>query len=363
MFNKRLIAAGLLSFIMVTTGCTNGATVQTKPQEVEVPVEEVADTDVEVVEPEVVEEPIVEELDLQAIKPNEIGQIMVIMYHSLGKKNADYIRTPESFREDLELLYENGYRPISMEDYINNTIAVEAGMTPVVLTFDDGHVTNFNILDEETKEIDPNCSLGIMEAFNKEHPDFELKGVFYLNGGVPFKQASLLDYKLNYLIDNGLEIGNHSYGHENFKKISADKVTESLGKNEQKILSIVPNAKITSLALPFGSRPANKSDHKVLISGQYEETNYEYTSILNVGWKPEYASIHTKFNPYSINRVHSGDKEFELAYWVDYFDQNDGKRYISDGDSSIVTVRETDLDKINGERMGNLEIRSYIPEE
>ncbi len=45
-----------------------------------------------------------------------------------------------------------------------------------------------------------------MEAFNEAHPDFGLKGIFYLNGGYPFKQKELVDYKLNYLLDNGLEL-------------------------------------------------------------------------------------------------------------------------------------------------------------
>lgn len=369
MHYKRLLTMGLLCTTLMITGCGNDTAVQIEDsnaqEEVVLLEEEGESVSVETQEPEepvIVEEP-EEELDLQVVKPNEVGQIMVIMYHTLGTKKDPYIRTVEDFREDLEILYEKGYRLISMEDYTTNHIEVEAGCTPVVLTFDDGHVTNFNILDEATKEIDPECSLGILESFYQEHPDFGLRGVFYLNGGYPFKQKDLVSYKLNYLLDHGLEIGNHSYGHENFKKTSRAKIEETLGKNLKAILEIVPNAEVKSLALPFGSRPAAESNYDVLVHGSYDGVSYEHTSILNVGWKPEYASIHAKFNPESINRVRAGNDEFELRYWIQYFDDHPSKRFISDGDADIVTVLESDVENINQERLGDMEIRTYNLEE
>jgi len=364
---KKLTLIGVLCITLSMAGCTteNKNTQVEESPTVEEVVDVASEGEVEVVaEQEPVElEPVEEEINLQEVKPNEVGEIMVVMYHSLGAKNDTYIRTVESFKNDLEMLYEKGYRPISMTDYIANNIEVEPGFTPIVLTFDDGHVTNFNIIDEEAKTIDPNCSLGLMESFNEMHPDFGLKAIFYLNGGYPFKQKELVDYKLNYLIENGLEIGNHSYGHENFKKTSASNIEVSLGKNVQQINSRIPNANVTSLALPFGSRPASESNYGVLVSGSYEDTTYNHTSILNVGWRPTYPSIHTKFNPESINRVRAGDGEFELAHWVEYFEQNPSRRYISDGDAELITVRESDLEKIDTEKLNELEIRTYTVEE
>lgn len=46
------------------------------------------------------------ETDIKKIKPNEAGQVMVLMYHSLGDKEKDYVRTVENFKEDLRLLYQ-----------------------------------------------------------------------------------------------------------------------------------------------------------------------------------------------------------------------------------------------------------------
>ncbi len=300
------------------------------------------------------------EIDLEVVKPNETGQVMVVMYHSLGPKNKDYIRTVESFKSDLEVLYNKGYRPISMSDYVNNNIDIEAGMSPVVLTFDDGHVSNFNILDPESKTIDPDSVVGIMEAFSKEHPDFPMKATFYLNAGEPFKQEGLGTYKLKYLVDNGFEIGNHSYGHENFKKLNGKEVETSLGKNNVYLQDYLPEGyEVTHLALPFGSRPKSDQDKLKLISGSYEDVAYEHTSILNVGWCPEVPAIHVKFNPYSIKRVHSGDGEMQMAYWMDDLESNPHKKFISDGDPDIVTVPEERAETVNMDKLNDRTLRTY----
>ena len=370
MIYKKISAICMVTIMVLTVGCASPSAVESVTEVDATVVETIAEVSEETSEtPEANEttETMLEQdavtIDLQEVKTNELGQIMVIMYHGLGEKDGDYVRTPDGFRADLEMLYERGYRPISMQDYISNRVDLAAGLTPFVLTFDDGGQSNFNILDETTKEIDPNCSLGILLDFNKRYPDFELKGIFYLNGGVPFGQQRLLEYKLNYLLEHGFEIGNHSYGHENFKSLSADKIMESLGKNEQAILSVVPDAKIRSISLPFGVRPRNEEDHGVLMSGQFGDVTYAYNSVVNVGWRPEYPAVHVKFDASSIDRVNSGDDEFELAYWVTYFDENPGSRYVSDGDPGIVTIREGDLEKVDLDALGGLEIRTYAVEE
>ena len=45
-----------------------------------------------------------------------------------------YQRTAEAFRQDLQFYYDNGYRMIRLNDYINGNIDVEAGKSPICLT-------------------------------------------------------------------------------------------------------------------------------------------------------------------------------------------------------------------------------------
>ncbi|MGH7447412.1 MAG: hypothetical protein ACRELT_07615, partial [Longimicrobiales bacterium] len=48
------------------------------------------------------------------LPPNELGRIPVVEYHLFGAQETRWTRTPENFRKDLELLYERGYRPVSL---------------------------------------------------------------------------------------------------------------------------------------------------------------------------------------------------------------------------------------------------------
>ena len=79
-------------------------------------------------------------------KPNELGDIIILMYHEIGSPEGEWRRTPENFRRDLQTLYGLGYRAVSLQDVVNGRIDIPAGTSPVVLTFDDGNKGNFNYL-------------------------------------------------------------------------------------------------------------------------------------------------------------------------------------------------------------------------
>jgi peptidoglycan/xylan/chitin deacetylase (PgdA/CDA1 family) len=333
---------------------------QGEVQEEATPAEAPEETEAEeaVVEEETAPE--VQAIDLETVKPNETGEVMVVMYHSLGEKNSAYIRTIDSFKADLERLYAMGFRTLSLEDYVNNNITTPAGYTPVVLTFDDGHYTNFNILEENGEMvIDPNSVVGIMNDFYDAHPDFGKEATFFLNGGTPFKQKEYLDYKLNYLLENGMDIGNHSTGHEHLPQLTAAQIQKTLGGNIQDIEAIVPEYKVKALALPFGERPKDEYLNGLVTTGEYNGVKYSHNAILKVGWKPEVAAIHKKFDFERINRVQSGDGEYQMTFYLDNYEKNPSKRFISDGDPMIVTVPESRVDTVDQTRLGQMELRTY----
>jgi len=307
-----------------------------------------------------VEEPTVPEIDLNVVKPNETGEIMVVMYHSLGKANSAYIRTIDSFKADLERLYAMGFRVISLEDYVTNNITVPAGYTPVVLTFDDGHVSNFNMIEVNGEMIvDPDSVVGILEAFNEEHPDFGLEATFFLNGGTPFKQKESMEYKMNYIVEKGMDLGNHSTGHEHLPELNATQIQKTLGGNIQSIEEVVAGYEVKGLALPFGERPKDETLNALVTAGSYEGVAYAHNAVLKVGWKPEVAAIHKKFNFERINRVQSGDGEYQMTFYLDNYEKNPSKRFISDGDSMTVTVPESKVDTVDESRLGEMTLRTY----
>lgn len=295
-----------------------------------------------------------EKIDL-SLKPNEAGKIMVLMYHNIGEEESEWVRTPSNFRKDLLTLYEKGYRPISLRDYVNGNITTEEGYTPVVLTFDDGNKNNFEYLEDNT--IDKDSAVGILIDFNKEYPDFGLAGTFFLDGDIPFGQSGKEEEKIEFLLENGMDIGNHTRTHANFTDISKEDLEEEIGGQAEYLEGLIKDESysVNTLALPFGSRPNDDSLTKFLKEGSYEGRAYENIAILNVGWNPADSPYDGSFNFESIPRIRASEINVDnvgMYNYIEYFDNNPEERFISDGYSEIITVPNeksnllrTDLEK------------------
>ena len=302
--------------------------------------------------------PALTEQQLQEIQPNELGEIMILMYHRIGSQELDWERHYNNFRKDLERLYSKGYRPINLQDLIDNQIDLDPGYTPFILTFDDSTPGQFRYIEENGElVIDPQCAVGIMKDFNKENPDFALKGTFYTNySAPPFRQAELVKEKLEFLVDKGMEIGNHTYNHINLRNASIDTMQKELGHHAQKTREYIPGYQIRSLALPYGGiPPADKEPY--VYSGQYEDVTYKNEAVLLVGSNPTPAPNHKNFNLKRLPRIRGSQDE--LDRWFNYFNKYPERRYVSDGDPDNITFPEELKDSLEPESLGNKEIRTY----
>lgn len=316
------------------------------------------------------EEIITSDIDLQKIKPNEAGQIMVLMYHSIGEEEKEFARTPESFRKDLEKLYETGYRPISLKDYAEGNIDTPSGFSPVVITFDDGNKNQFNIISEEdeTYTIDPKSAVGILTDFHEAHPDFPLEATFFVNDNVPFGQKEYLDYKLNYLVEQGMDIGNHTANHFDFTNCTDSKSIEhEIWTVKEKVDSIVRGYEVNTLSLPYGSKPKkDESLFQYIVSGQ--EQDYHNIAIVEVGWDPYKSPYDMDFNPSGIHRVRASDlqeyvKGTGIYDWMDRLEKGERTKFVSDGNPKTVTVPEDYKDQIDLEKIGERELVTYVLED
>lgn len=293
-------------------------------------------------------------IDYERIKPNENGQIMILMYHGIGEEESEWVRTPENFKKDLKFLYDNGYRLVSLRDYINNNINLEAGYTPVILTFDDGLLNQFNLIEEDGKmKIDPNCAVGILEDFYKEHPDFGRAASFFVYYPVPFRQKDLIKEKFEFLIENGYEIGNHGYNHENLGKVGIEGVQKSLAKHVKETQEILEGYIVESLALPYGAAPKG-DDYKYVVSGSFEGVSYRHKAVLKVGSNPAPSPNSVTFDPQRLPRVRASEIEVQgtgIYDYLKYFEKNPGKKYISDGNLDIVTIPESEASNIDMDKI------------
>lgn len=287
-------------------------------------------------------------------KVNELGNVPIMMYHGIidtednkytgGNVDKDgYNRTAKAFREDLEFYYQNGYRMIRLDDYTKGIINVPLGCSPIILTFDDGDKNNFNVLgrnSDGTLQIDPNSAIGILEEFKKKYPDFNVTATFFVMAGI-FNQSAYNEEILNWLVEHGYDVGNHTTIHADFTTISIDKTKEVVGKMYQKLDSLLPGKYVKIVALPYGS--PYKKDHvnyPYILKGTYDGYEYETESALRVGWEPEVSPFHKNFDKTFLKRCRAYDnngKEFDIKMVFTNLEKN---RYISDGDVNTIVIKE-----------------------
>ncbi len=298
--------------------------------------------------------------DLNRMKVNELGSVMVLEYHTIGEEGR-WSRSVENFRKDLQTLYDENYRCISLKDYVTNNIKVPAGYTPVILTFDDSTISQFKYIKEGDKlAIDPNCAVGIMEEFSKQHPDFNMTATFYVLPSL-FGQEEYIEAKLKYLVEHGYDIGNHTYNHLQLSNLSNEKAVQEIVMNIQMVRKYLKDYEEKSIALPLGAEP---KDPSILTSGKFEDVEYHFLSSLLVGAQPAPSPVDYSFNPMRLPRIQALHPSLDSGRcgseaWLQYFRENPERRYVSDGDPNVITVPKHMLPRVNQASLGEKKLRTY----
>lgn len=302
-----------------------------------------------------------------AMKPNEAGVVPILMYHAIdtkghGKFKPDQVdsnvRSPEGFRKELQQMYDEGYRPITLHEFLDNKIDLPIGKSPVVLTFDDSRKTQFNYLPDGS--IDPDCAIGILEEFNRQHPDWPVRATFFVQP-VPqtrafFGQPEFSDRKLQELIKMGCEVENHTLTHPRLRRLSDERVQKEIAGCQVEIQKALPGHKVDVLALPYGIWPRNK---KLAADGQANGVRYHNRAVLVVGFFPSKASIAKEFKPLHIPRIQAaGSGTNTSADWLQKIKER-GSRYVSDGDPGITTIPKYLLPNIDLKRLNGSALRTY----
>ena len=285
-------------------------------------------------------------IDYTGLNINEMGNVPIMMYHGIVNKEttsytggnvdkAGYNRLASAFRRDLEFYYENNYRMIRLDDYVEGMIKTEAGKSPIILTFDDGLANNLTVTGLNEKGeiiIDPNSAVGILEEFKKKYPDFNVTATFFVNQGL-FNQTEYNDKILKWLVDNGYDVGNHTMTHANLQNITTTKTASEVKGINDLLNGIIPNKYVKIIALPFGT-PYNFSHPNFK-----EVLNQDMKAALRVGWEAEVSPFSNKFEPRYLKRIRAYDnngKEFDIEMNFKILLDN---RFISDGDEKTITVK------------------------
>ncbi len=304
-------------------------------------------------------------LDLTKVQPNEAGVVPILEYHDLvkGTKVTGYQYPADAFRKDIAWLYAHNYRPVSLSDYVNGKIDCPGGTSPVILTFDDALRGQFSYMPDG--KVDPDCGIGILEDFHAQHADWPLKGTFFvLTDGDPklppaFYQKASSQAKMEQLVRDGFEIGNHTIHHKlGIRHWPDTQVQAEFAGAVTNIHKLLPTYNVQTLALPFGIYPRNQ---KLVISGQSGGQSYHNICALLAGAGPAPSPMAVEFKPYRLPRIIPGNQKFALRYWMDFLQANKEEKYVSDGDPNTFTVSLTEKGALNAARLqkAHLFLRTY----
>lgn len=326
-----------------TAAVETGSEQESREPAGETPAEEPQEAVEEEPEEEPVEEPKAAGLasaeEYLAARPNELGHVMVVMYHGI-LDNPPYHRTREDFLKDLAYLYEHGYYLVPLSDFLEMDMDVPAGKTPIVLTFDDGLSTTFNLVEgPEGPAADPESAIGLLEGFVAEHPDFGKAASLFIHVSGNFEGGGTESQRLQWLVDNGYELGNHSATHENLSKLDAAGLQKAIGRVNESVAAMLPGYVIDTMTYPFGIRPQDQL-LPLFENGSWNGVDYGFRIGFREGPSaPFRVPLHVKYDHLNAPRVRGSEGEVQDLWWfLDYYEKNPGYRYISDGNPDRLSM-------------------------
>lgn len=281
--------------------------------------------------------------------PNELGRIPILEYHQLGDRDTRWTVDRDHFRRQLALLYERGYRPITVAELLARRIDLPAGLSPVVFTFDDASPSQFSYIEQDGRlVIDPNSALGIWMEFARTHPGWgdaatfcvlpaaAAGHAFFGDKGIDGQQTRWRLRKVRYLAEHGFELCDHTLWHANLAKYSDTVVQEQIARGLMAIDSAVPGYRVHTFALPLGVWPKHES---LAWRGAWRDPRtgelvpYDFDAVLEVSGGPARSPYDPLFDPHHLPRVEVFGTALERL--LDDLDRT-GTRYVSDGDPQHV---------------------------
>lgn len=283
--------------------------------------------------------PVGSSVDAASVNANELGKVPVMMYHVVREDpKGEYDQSPAEFKAELERLYKENYRPITAVNFVEGKIDIPAGMHPVVLTLDDSTTSQAAIGPDGAPVA--TTALGIMEAFESDHPGWNSTATFYVNNG------SFADEKvIPWLVANGYEVGSHTITHANLKTLSDAGVQKEIGGNVAYIEKLAPGYKVKTFARPLGIAPVNGA---LAHDGTHEGTTYSFEAVMLVGSDPSKSVFDKDFDGYYVHRIRSGlgEQQLDSGYWLTQLGKNPSSIYTSDGDPNKISFPSTEATKL-----------------
>ena len=246
-------------------------------------------------------------------------RLAILEFHIIGDSDSRWSVQRDHFRRDLQLLYDHGYRPVTVAQLIDHQVRLPAGQRPVVFTFDDASPSQFRYVDRDGQlAIDSASAVGIWLAFHATHPGWENRATFCVlpaaaaghaffgDRGIEGQQTAWRFRKLQFLAAQGFELCDHTLWHANLAKYSDAVVQQQIARGQLAIDSAVPGYHVRTFALPLGVWPKNRAlarEGSWVDPRSGRDTHYRFDAILEVSGGPVPSPDAADFDPLRLTRV------------------------------------------------------------
>lgn len=283
--------------------------------------------------------------DLDHLLSSRTGRIPILMYHNiLTPRNAArfgklsprmqrYFVSSQEFRNQLETLHSLNFRNISLDEYLSlmkgqkkQLDRLPPGAIPYVLTFDDATYGQFDYIGRDSDGrwmVDPDCAVGIMLDFARQHPEFQLNAAFSVDFvNPPFLVAHQAGEKLNQLLDWGFELVNHTASHQYLSPLleqGQPPIMEELGRAMEQFESHLGYRAKTVDKICYPGGRETPAVHRLVPEIHYNGKKYRFIAALDAEGLQAENPNSTLFNPYDISRIEVNRRNFDV-YVLDALD-------------------------------------------
>ena len=161
--------------------------------------------------------------------------VPILEYHDLSKQtdpkkdfHSPYILLESKFYDHIKWLYGNGYKIINIDDLLNGNIPEKS----VVLTFDDGHISNYEM------------AFPILQGFG-------FTATFFIYPTVIGKEGFLSIPQIEEMAQKNMRFESHSLTHPYIVTLNNQDIKHEVYESKIQIQKIL-NCEVNHFSVPFG---------------------------------------------------------------------------------------------------------------
>lgn len=212
-------------------------------------------------------------LKARMVADSENGtKVMVLNYHKVDDMEISLSVTPEDFDEQMCYLKEHGYHTITPDElYESLSGNAELPENPVLITFDDGYLDNYENAYPILKKYDFTATIFVVSGFLGKQKNY-----------MTWDNAREME-------KNGIRIESHTVDHKSMTDLSDEQLRTELVESKKKIEQELGHA-IHFMAYPTGT-------YNLHIAQMVKEAGYKGAFTI------KYGNVDKGSNVYAMERV------------------------------------------------------------